>query len=220
MSILCLPLPAGYGLSATERRKLAGRAYLGQWSHLLPRVSEKTSWLRGSDRQLSRIPYHIAVQLDNQDFSSFDAFRVKVWKLIAADPFVGNIYSDNQRRERAMKDGIAPLASETQQVLKSSSDSTSFPGTIKHQVMGSKPEFNSVILESQFAEASLGAYQLHHHNPIHSDGGVYEISNIIIVTPLLHTQLLLPEYHYGSGKEMPEWKQQYIQRQIDLHKNK
>ena len=176
--------------------------------------------MRGSDRQLSRIPYHIAVRLDNLDFSSFDAFRVKVWRLIAADPFVCDIYSDSQRRERAIKEGIAPLAPETQQVIKSSTGSYFFPGAVKHRVMGSTPELNSVVLESEMTADSLGSYQLHHHKPIHSDGGVYEISNIIIVTPLLHRQLLIPEYHYGSGEEMPEWKQQYIQRQIDAHKNK
>lgn len=213
MSILSLPLPAGYGLSATERRKLAGRAYLGQWSHLLPRITSKSSWLRGSDKQLSRIPYHIAIKIDNQNFSSFDAFRVKVWKLIAADPFVCDIYSDPVRRQLAIDTGIAPLAPEMQQILKTTKDSFAYSGAIKHHVISS--EFNSVILESERLEESLGSYQLHHHRPIHNDGGVYEISNIIIVTPLLHTQLLSPEYHYSGGDRMPEWKQEYIQKKID-----
>ena len=214
MSILRLPLPAGYGLTATEQRDLPGRAYLGQWSHLLPRITEKTSWLRGSENQLSRIPFHIAIQLDNRDFSSFNAFRIQVWKLIAANPFVQDIYSDSERRQRAIKEGIAPLAPENQQTRKSTKDSYIFSGGIKHQVSGSKPELNSVILESERVN-DLGSYQLHHNKPIHADGGVYEISNLIIVTPLLHTQLLLSEYHYGNLAAMPEWKQQYIQKKID-----
>jgi len=218
MSILSLPLPAGYGLSATECRELAGKSYLGQWSHLLPRISTKTSWLRGSDNQLSRIPYHIAVKLDNRQFSSFNAFRIETWKLIAADPFVCNIYSDEERKKRAVKKGIAPLAPEMQQINKTKKDSYIYSGAIKHQVVGSS--FNSVILESERSDESLGSYQLHHHHPIHNDGGVYEISNIIIVTPLLHTQLLSADYHYGRNSDMPEWKQEYIQKQIDTYHKK
>lgn len=220
MTNLLLPLPAGYGLSASERRGLPGRAYLGQWAHLLPRITAPTQWMRGSDRQLSRIPYHIALQLDNRDFTSFDAFRKRIWQLIAADKLVGNIYEDDGRRRRAIREGIAARAPEGQQVKQTTGDSYRLTGKIKHQVIASKPELSSVILESERNPDDLASYQLHHHHPIHQEGGVYEISNLIIVTPLLHANLLFPDYHYGTLETMPEWKQQYIQSKIDEYASK
>lgn len=210
MSILQLPFPAGYGKSAKERRSSPGRTYLGQWVHLLPRVNQRVNWLRGSERQLSRIPFHIACSLDNIDFKSFDDFRVAIWKLIAADAFVNNIYSDDTRRQEAIRKGIAPKADESQRVTQAQPISN---GSIKHHVTGSSPETSGVILESERRHGDRDSYQIHHHQPIHTGGGVYEISNLIIITPKAHQQLLSPEHHYGRTG-MPEWKQEYIQKKI------
>lgn len=215
MTNLLLPLPAGYGLSATERRGLPGRAYLGEWTHRLPRVTAPCAWMRGTDKQLSRIPYHIALMLDNRDFASFDALRKRIWQLIAGDALVSDIYADPGRRQRAISEGIAPLAPEGQQINRTTADSYRLSGTVKHRVSGSRPGLDSVILESERVPEDLASYQLHHHRPIHREGGVYEISNLIVVTPLMHANLLTPEYHYGTLETMPEWKQQYIRDKIE-----
>jgi hypothetical protein len=41
-------------------------------------------------------------------------------------------------------------------------------------------------------------YNLHHINPVHQGGKVYDMDNIVIVTPRLHEVLLDPAYHYGK----------------------
>ncbi len=43
----------------------------------------------------------------------------------------------------------------------------------------------------------LKSYTLHHKTPIHVGGGVYNLDNIVIVTPLIHENILSPEYHRG-----------------------
>jgi RHS repeat-associated protein len=40
------------------------------------------------------------------------------------------------------------------------------------------------------------SYELHHIQPIHAGGGVYNMDNILIVTPRYHKEILSPAYHY------------------------
>jgi RHS repeat-associated protein len=42
-------------------------------------------------------------------------------------------------------------------------------------------------------------YVLHHVQPIQHGGGVYDMDNLVVVTPLYHSQILTPSYHYGNG---------------------
>ena len=42
-------------------------------------------------------------------------------------------------------------------------------------------------------------YQLHHVTPINQGGMVYDIGNIVIVTPRYHAEMLLPSYHGYNG---------------------
>ncbi|GIF38687.1 polymorphic toxin-type HINT domain-containing protein [Actinoplanes xinjiangensis] len=42
-------------------------------------------------------------------------------------------------------------------------------------------------------------YVLHHSQPIQHGGGVYDMDNLVVVTPLYHSQILSPSYHYGNG---------------------
>jgi RHS repeat-associated protein len=42
-------------------------------------------------------------------------------------------------------------------------------------------------------------YVLHHVQPIQHGGGVYDMDNLAVVTPLYHSQILSPSYHYGNG---------------------
>lgn len=39
-------------------------------------------------------------------------------------------------------------------------------------------------------------YVLHHMTPIWDGGGVYDLDNLLVVTPRLHAELLDPAYHY------------------------
>ncbi|MEU9130700.1 hypothetical protein AB0D08_21805 [Kitasatospora sp. NPDC048540] len=40
-------------------------------------------------------------------------------------------------------------------------------------------------------------YVLHHATPIWAGGGVYDMDNIVILTPRLHSEILDPGFHYG-----------------------
>lgn len=40
------------------------------------------------------------------------------------------------------------------------------------------------------------SYVLHHKTPIQHGGGVYDMNNIIIVTPRYHKEVLDKSYHY------------------------
>jgi hypothetical protein len=40
-------------------------------------------------------------------------------------------------------------------------------------------------------------YQLHHKMPIHKGGATYDLSNITIVTPRAHTEILDRALHFG-----------------------
>ncbi|MEM7487439.1 MAG: hypothetical protein AAF348_19720, partial [Bacteroidota bacterium] len=42
-------------------------------------------------------------------------------------------------------------------------------------------------------------YILHHQTPINQGGKVYDVDNLIIVTPRYHKEILLPSYHFGYG---------------------
>lgn len=41
-----------------------------------------------------------------------------------------------------------------------------------------------------------GKFQLHHITPIHEGGGVYDLDNLAVVTPVYHDEILDPAYHY------------------------
>ena len=46
----------------------------------------------------------------------------------------------------------------------------------------------------------LSSYILHHMNPIYNGGGLYDLNNIIIVTPLMHQSILDPKFHFNIGR--------------------
>jgi RHS repeat-associated protein len=47
------------------------------------------------------------------------------------------------------------------------------------------------------ASGGQTTYILHHITPIYTGGSVYDLDNIMIVTPLFHNSTLTPEYHYN-----------------------
>jgi hypothetical protein len=44
-----------------------------------------------------------------------------------------------------------------------------------------------------------GRYVLHHVHPIQHGGGVYDLDNLVVVTPRYHKEILDGSYHFGSG---------------------
>jgi hypothetical protein len=57
-----------------------------------------------------------------------------------------------------------------------------------------------VVNASQNIGTQAG-YVLHHSTPIHRGGGVYDMNNIVIVTPRYHKEILSKDYHYGREKK-------------------
>ncbi|MFE9444815.1 HNH endonuclease signature motif containing protein [Streptomyces sp. NPDC006602] len=48
-----------------------------------------------------------------------------------------------------------------------------------------------------------GRYVLHHINPIQHGGGVYDLDNLVVVTPQYHKEILDGGYHFGGGWAFP-----------------
>ena len=53
-------------------------------------------------------------------------------------------------------------------------------------------------ISSIFAMGSCPSYILHHINPIYNGGGVYDLNNLVIVTPLMHQNILDPNFHFNK----------------------
>lgn len=49
-------------------------------------------------------------------------------------------------------------------------------------------------IEQQMGQ--IKSYQIHHINPIHNGGKVYDVDNLLIVTPRYHKEILDPKFHY------------------------
>jgi hypothetical protein len=164
----------------------------------MPRITQRANWLRG-DNTLSRLPFHIACKLADQVYVNFDDLRVQFWKVVADDPFVQGIYATEKRRLRGVREGAAPLAPESQQIA--AVRRTINPGVITAELPATASGFpGGVIYGSEVNPESLKSYALHHIQPIRAGGGVYDLSNLLVVTPLAHTALLNSDYHYGCGR--------------------
>jgi hypothetical protein len=44
----------------------------------------------------------------------------------------------------------------------------------------------------------IKSYVLHHRNPIHNGGDVYNLDNLLIVSPKYHQSILDPAFHFGN----------------------
>ena len=47
---------------------------------------------------------------------------------------------------------------------------------------------------------SAKSYEIHHINPIHNGGSVYDVDNLLIVTPRYHQEILDPKFHLNKVK--------------------
>jgi len=94
------------------------------------------------------IPTSIADELRGKSFSSFDAFRRQLWKLIADSTYYSGQF--DEAALHMMSKGLAPLAFASEQV----------GGRIK--------------------------YEIHHKIKIVEGGAVYDVDNIVIVSPKFH----------------------------------
>ena len=43
-----------------------------------------------------------------------------------------------------------------------------------------------------------GKYVIHHKKPIYDGGGVYDLNNIVILTPKMHLDILERNYHFNN----------------------
>jgi Colicin/Pyocin-S2, DNase domain len=68
------------------------------------------------------------------------------------------------------------------------------PGNIDRMRKGGAP---FVVIPQQYGPGMN--YVLHHVEPIQHGGGVYDMDNLVVVTPLYHSQILKPSLHYGNG---------------------
>jgi hypothetical protein len=46
----------------------------------------------------------------------------------------------------------------------------------------------------------LRSYVLHHKQPIHAGGAVYDLDNLLVVTPRIHKEILSPAFHFGRSR--------------------
>ena len=46
--------------------------------------------------------------------------------------------------------------------------------------------------------STSGRYVIHHKQPIAKGGGVYDLDNLIILSPDMHKIILDPKYHFGK----------------------
>jgi hypothetical protein len=63
---------------------------------------------------------------------------------------------------------------------------------VQRMLKGSAPK----VPKSQ-SLGQRGSYELHHVKPLNGGGGVYDLDNLIIVTPRYHKEILSPSVHYG-----------------------
>ncbi len=55
-----------------------------------------------------------------------------------------------------------------------------------------------IVIDSQTINGSV-TYQIHHKTPINQGGGVFDLNNLVVVTPRYHAEILIPEYHGYNG---------------------
>ncbi|XVV02717.1 LamG-like jellyroll fold domain-containing protein [Actinosynnema sp. CA-248983] len=58
---------------------------------------------------------------------------------------------------------------------------------------------NAPFVPSSQRYGGQSRYVLHHVQPIQHGGGVFDLNNIVVVTPLYHRYILDGRYHYGNG---------------------
>ncbi|WP_088362926.1 hypothetical protein [Bacillus cereus] len=64
-------------------------------------------------------------------------------------------------------------------------------------IVGMKKGFAPFAPASQY-HGKHRVYILHHKQPIHQGGDVYDLDNLLIVSPKMHQQILDPAYHFGK----------------------
>ncbi len=57
---------------------------------------------------------------------------------------------------------------------------------------------NAPIASSTQHYGKIKSYVLHHINPIHNGGKVYDLDNIQILTPLAHQSVLDKKFHFNN----------------------
>ncbi len=184
-------------MARTDSRDTPGIVVAGASPHLFPDLSSGREWLHADT--LARVPRRLANRLLGRRFSSFGAFRTAFWKEVGKDPLLAMAF-DADDRERMQRDGRAPRVpwDLTRQGSKRASAAHAAALAGDPDLRRIPLPGNAGVLLSSSAPVQLtDGYQLHHLRPIHAGGGVYDLSNIVIVTPLYHARgHLLPALHY------------------------
>ena len=68
-----------------------------------------------------------------------------------------------------------------------------------NEMRNGRAPFANASQQLNCSAARCKKYNIHHQTPINQGGSVYDVDNLIIVTPRYHKEILDPKYHYGYG---------------------
>jgi hypothetical protein len=71
-------------------------------------------------------------------------------------------------------------------------------GQFKKSGQTAMAEGKAPFVAANQAVPGQGRYVLHHVQPIGRGGGVYDLDNLVVVTPRYHKEILDGGYHFGS----------------------
>lgn len=115
-----------------------------------------------TDVRVGRIPRQIAERMRGMDFKNFDDFRETFWKMVASDTNLRKQFAYYDENLTRMQSGLAPWVPSRK---------------VGATRVESKPG------------ASNAVYQLDHKQGIKNEGGVYDLGNIDVVTPVFHGEV-------------------------------
>jgi hypothetical protein len=179
-------------MKGKDPRNQPGVVTIGKSPGLLVDVPEGRRWLLGTHGNLGRIPKHLAAKLVGRPFKSFDQFREAFWMAVGHDLILAPQFSKSN--QTLMKQGNAPKVCACQTFSVGLSERQATRPSVAPAADPNDPELGFILLGA--ADSPAESYILHHVHPIHAGGGVYELSNLVVITPRLHQEILAPDYHY------------------------
>ncbi len=145
------------GTTTAQIRAAPGAATGG---NRLPRLGAGDDWLRATGGEVGLIPGQVAERLRGRQFNNWGEFQQAFWEEVGRDPVLSRQFGEvNVRRmtgQTASGEVRAPIAPAAQQVT---------PGG---------------------APGPQVSYTLHHVTPLEAGGGLYDLDNIVVVSPAYH----------------------------------
>lgn len=177
--------------TASKARNLPGVVRGGA---KLPQVTDPVKWLyQGNQARLAvKIPKEIGEKLIGREFQTFADLQSALWREFGKHPEFAKAFGFDPSNAARMASGSAPLIPKDATRSLFVVDPT---GATKKIGELPNPRATDKLGRIKGGEES---YALHHMTPIHDGGGVYDLDNLLICTPLYHSQgHLTPKYHYG-----------------------